>query len=116
MKPTIHMLLDIGITEKGTKYENLSTFDNLKENHIYEFASSLQNDDKKLILYYYFKKLDEIVGMIKEYITWLHFVRRNDTYFVMIMQVKPEYKEYLFGNLLNLKYYDKEISELSIMI
>ena len=34
----------------------------------------------------------------------------------MIMQVKPEYKEYLFGNLLNLKYYDKEISELSIMI
>ena len=56
-------------------------FDNLKENHIYEFASSLQNDDKKLILYYYFKKLDEIVGMIKEYITWLHFVRRNDTYY-----------------------------------
>ena len=60
--------------------------------------------------------LDEIIGMIREYLTWIHFVRRNDTYFVMLMRIQPEYKEYLFGNLLNLKFFDKEIAELSIMI
>ena len=116
LKPTINTMIDLGITENAAQYENITFFDNLKEEHITEFASSLKETDKKMILYYYFKKLDEIIGMIREYLTWIHFVRRNDTYFVMLMRIQPEYKEYLFGNLLNLKFFDKEIAELSIMI
>lgn len=114
---SISALYEMGYNnEYNVMFYNINVFSNLKIEHIYDFCKGINDIERKATLLYYFHKMDEIVGMIKEYVNEIEFVRRNDMYFVLLIKVKKEYQEYLFSNLLGLKYYDKDIAELSIMI
>ena len=117
-KPSsISALCEMGYSnEHSIVFGNINVFSNLRVEHIYDFCKGISDMERKAQLLYYFKKMDEIVGIIKDYVDGIEFVRRNDMYFVLLMKVKKEHQEYLFSNLLGLKYYDKDIAEMSIMI